>query len=102
MSRQAAEHSTIPCENHLKETRAVYTAGMPPSSPHQPETDTDFMLPEGHPDRAGKSGNGAVIGVVIIVILLIFGALYFWGAQLNRDSGTLPFIPGDAATTTAQ
>ena len=57
------------------------------------------MLPEGHPDRAGKPGNGAIIGVIIIVMLLIFGALYFWGAQLNRDEGTLPFIPGDATTT---
>ena len=69
---------------------------MPPTLPHTPETDTDRMLPEGHP-----SGNGPVIGIIIIVILLIFGALYFWGAQLNRTPDTLPFILGDA-TTTAQ
>lgn len=52
------------------------------------------MLPEGH-----KSGNGAIIGTVIIIVLLVFGALYFWGAQLNRTPGTLPLIPGDATTT---
>ncbi|MCE9541530.1 hypothetical protein K8R03_03160 [Candidatus Kaiserbacteria bacterium] len=67
---------------------------MPPTPPHAPETDTDFMLPEGH-----KSGNGAIIGTVIIIVLLVFGALYFWGAQLNRTPGTLPLIPGDATTT---
>ena len=47
------------------------------------------------------TGNGPIVGTIIIIVLLIFGALYFWGAQLNREEAPLPFIPGDA-TTTAQ
>lgn len=48
-----------------------------------------------------KSGAGAMVGVIIIVILMLFGALYFWGAYLNskNQSQQLPLIPGDATTT---
>ena len=31
-------------------------------------------------------GSGPIIGVIIVVILLAFGALYFWGQKLNRQS----------------
>jgi hypothetical protein len=67
---------------------------MPPIPPHEPQTDTDFQLPPGH-----KSGSGPIIGVVIIVIMLVLGGLYFWGASLNREAETLPFIPGDSTST---
>jgi hypothetical protein len=48
-----------------------------------------------------KSGAGATVGTIIIVILMIFGALYFWGASLNANSrnNQPPLIPGDATTT---
>lgn len=29
-------------------------------------------------------GTGAIVGAIIIVILLVFGALYFWGQKLNK------------------
>ncbi|MBP9757041.1 MAG: hypothetical protein KBD06_00415 [Candidatus Pacebacteria bacterium] len=29
-------------------------------------------------------GAGPIIGAIIIVILLVFGALYFWGQKLNK------------------
>ena len=57
----------------------------PPLNPNQPQT----------PQK--KTGVGPMIGTIIIVILLIFGGLYFWGAQLNKEKNQdqLPFIPGD-------
>jgi hypothetical protein len=45
-----------------------------------------------------KGGMGASVGIVIIVILLILGGLYFWGARLNQAPQQLPLIPGDSAT----
>lgn len=69
---------------------------MPPTPPpHMPETHPDHLLPE-HTKKSG--GNGPVVGIVIVVLLLIFGGLYFWGAVLNdRQSPPLPLIPGDSA-----
>ena len=29
---------------------------------------------------------GPVVGIIIIVIVLIIGALYFWGARLNTET----------------
>jgi hypothetical protein len=60
--------------------------------PREPQTDTDFQLPQGH-----GSGNGPMIGIIIIVIVLALGGLYFWGAQLNSEPDPLPFIPADSA-----
>lgn len=42
---------------------------------------------------------GPTVGIVIILIVIIFGALYFWGDVLNRSQQQeqLPFIPGDSA-----
>jgi hypothetical protein len=47
-----------------------------------------------------RGGMGATVGIVIIVILLIFGGLYFWGARLNQEQSQqqLPLIPGDTTT----
>ena len=64
-------------------------------------TDTGHMLSE-HNRATRKSGTGAWIGIAIIVILLGFGALYFWGAYLNSRNSVdqLPFIPGDSTQET--
>lgn len=43
------------------------------------------------------------MGIIIIVILMMFGALYFWGAYLNAQNAEqqpLPLIPGDVTVTT--
>lgn len=69
---------------------------MPPA-PNTPTPDVSHMLPE-HTTTHSKSGAGPIVGVVIVVILLVFGGLYFWGAQLNQEEETLPLIPGDTAT----
>lgn len=65
---------------------------MPPAPQRTPETHPDHLLAAGH-----TSGSGPIIGVIVIVIMLILGGLYFWGAQLNRESEQLPFIPGDSS-----
>jgi hypothetical protein len=44
-----------------------------------------------------RSGAGATVGIVIIVVLMLFGGLYFWGAHLNaqKTQDQLPLIPAD-------
>jgi hypothetical protein len=71
---------------------------MPPHSPI-PNENEDRLLPPGH-----KSGAGGTVGIIIIVLLLIFGALYFWGAHLNNQANQtpVPYIPGDISTTSAE
>lgn len=49
-----------------------------PELPHAPEK----LLPAGH-----KTSWGALIGIVIILIVLVVGALYFWGAKLAEQEG---------------
>ncbi len=40
---------------------------------------------ENQPETREKKGVGALIGVVIIVIILIIGALYFWQQKINKE-----------------
>lgn len=56
-----------------------------------------------HSRTREKSGVGHWIGIFIIIVLLSFGALYFWGAYLNKKNSVdqLPFIPGDNSTQQA-
>jgi len=67
---------------------------MPPGRTLPPgfSADTDHMLRPsealregGLPPHAERSSVGAFVGVVIIILLLAFGALYFWGAYLNQQ-----------------
>ena len=51
----------------------------PPRAPELP-TQPEKLLP------AASGGSwGAFIGIVIIIIVLVVGALYFWGAQLEKQ-----------------
>lgn len=49
------------------------------------------------PQEPHKSSVGPMAGAVIVILLLIAGGLYFWGAQLNREDDALPFIPSNDA-----
>ena len=60
-----------------------------PELPHGPEK----LLEPPHKN----SSWGAVIGIVIILLVLIVGALYFWGAKLAEEEGG--FIPEEEAAT---
>jgi len=79
----------------------VYTIGMPPSSNTpliQNPIEQKKLLPEGEK----RSAFGPLIGIIVIIVLVGFGALYFWGAYLNnRTPQELPFIPGDNSTEQA-
>lgn len=47
----------------------------PAATPEQNEK----LLPPGKPEPVGP-----LVGTIIVVLLLAFGALYFWGVQLNK------------------
>lgn len=38
-----------------------------------------------------KSGVGALIGSIIIILILVLGALYFWGGKLQTNEKELNF-----------
>lgn len=49
-------------------------------------------------DGGKKSSVGSIVGAVIVIVILIFGGLYFWGAQLEKEQlyeDELPFLLGD-------
>ena len=52
------------------------------------------MLPEGH-----RSSIGPLVGAVIVIVLLAFGALYFYGEYLNSQNNPqeVPLIQGDVS-----
>jgi hypothetical protein len=41
---------------------------------------------------------GPTVGIVVIVMMLLLGAFYFWGEALNHQAQNPPaYIPGDQA-----
>lgn len=48
------------------------------------------MEPMGTQMPERKSGSGALVGSIIVIILLIVGALYLWGAKLNSGESAAP------------
>ncbi|HEV3244993.1 MAG TPA: hypothetical protein VG102_01405 [Candidatus Paceibacterota bacterium] len=56
--------------------------------------------PEYHNPK--KESSGATVGIVIILLLVIAGAIYFWNEQRNHRAEALPYIPGSSSTTNAQ
>ena len=51
-----------------------------------------------------KSGVGPIAGAVIVILLLVAGGLYFWGAKLNEKAqeNTMPYIPSNDDTMPMQ
>ncbi|MBI5004427.1 hypothetical protein HZC00_05040 [Candidatus Kaiserbacteria bacterium] len=72
---------------------------MPPQQPQSngPISDPDHLLP-----RHQKS-SGPLFGTGIVIVLLLVGAFYFWGAELNRRNNEtqLPLIPASDTTIPA-
>ena len=49
-----------------------------------------------------KGGVGALIGSIIIILILVLGALYFWGGKLeNKQNGEINFDESSAAANGA-
>ena len=65
---------------------------MPPTQLPAPIIDTDHLLPP-----ARKKPVGSIVGIAIIVFLMIVGALYFWGAHLNKPAARTVPAPMSAA-----
>ncbi len=64
----------------------------------RPSITTDGRLPlqvEAGKEQHERSSIGPMVGALIIITLLIFGGLYFWGARLDQEAAqkALPFIP---------
>lgn len=51
--------------------------------------------------REPKGSAGPTSAIIIILLLMIAGAIYFWYAK-ERRVDTLPYIPGNTSTTTSQ
>jgi|SRR3989338_9296871 len=49
-----------------------------------------------------KSPVGPVVGAIIIIALLAFGALYFWGDRLNKEIGAMPYTLDDEYEATLE
>lgn len=47
------------------------------------------------PAPVQRSSIGPVAGIVIVILLLGAGGLYFYGAYLNKQMDETPYIPGD-------
>jgi len=60
-----------------------------PAIPALPKQPDKFLpnraIPTGFSPPAHGSSWGAFVGIVIIVIVLVVGALYFWGMQLEKQ-----------------
>lgn len=71
----------------------MYNGAMPPEMTPAPD-----MAPQ----RKKEKPMGPLVGIIIIILVLALGGLYFWGRELNteREQEPLPFIPGDVSTST--
>lgn len=43
------------------------------------------------PNQIEQKSNGALIGSVIIIVILIIGGIYFWKASVERTSDSAEF-----------
>ena len=55
-------------------------------------------MPMGEPK---KGGVGALIGSIIVILILVLGALYFWGGKLQQEEGELNFDESAAVNAVA-
>lgn len=62
-------------------SQPVYT--KTPTTPADTETVIPNTLQEN--TTTEKKTFGPLIGIIIIVVVLVIGGLYFWGSQLNKQ-----------------
>ncbi|MEK7628320.1 MAG: hypothetical protein AAB421_02800 [Patescibacteria group bacterium] len=59
-------------------------------------------IPQTAPIEAHKSSLGPIVGAVVIIALMVFGGLYYWGSQLQQEAAAeLPFIMDDGSVPPA-
>ena len=86
------------------------TSEQPQKENTSPDAPAEASAQAGGSSQAGEvteksPGIGPWIGAVVVVIILLVGGLYFWGAQLNKQTAEdeLPlddFAPLELETTT--
>lgn len=59
-------------------------------------------MPPSFEPREVKGSTGPMTGVVIILLFVLAGAVYFWYARQDQKVDAVPYIPGNTSTTTAQ
>lgn len=67
---------------------------MPPSNQNESPILSGSQMPP-QPQEPHKSSIGPLAGAIIVILLLVGGGLYFWGAQLNKQEDAMPFIPSN-------
>ena len=58
---------------------------VPPVAPVLPTGPEKLLTPQSSPTPPQKHSWGALIGIIIILLVLVVGALYFWGAKLAKE-----------------
>lgn len=73
---------------------------MDPLNQNQnPVANGSQMPPQAPLSEPERSGMGPIAGAVIVIVLLVAGALYFYGAKLNQDAmNSAPYIPSDTSS----
>ena len=67
-----------------------------PIEPRTPPKETEIQTPP-PTNNGGNKPVGAVIGIVIIIVVLAIGGLYFWGSRLNKLTPT-QYLPDYSAS----
>ncbi|MDP2705154.1 MAG: hypothetical protein Q8O71_01995 [bacterium] len=49
------------------------------------------------PNKPVASSVGPLVGIIIVVIIIVLGGMYFWGQRVDR-SGIDPMLENDAMT----
>jgi flagellar basal body-associated protein FliL len=55
----------------------------------------DTTIPETEP----KGSTGPLVGSIIIIIILVVGAIYFWGGKLNKTEENAPAAASVSTST---
>ncbi len=74
---------------------------MPPAQHISPQQHFDEKLLPAPAPAHQSPGAGPVVGAIIIIILMIFGGFYFWGAYLNHQRPTIS-APTTPSTTNTE
>lgn len=68
---------------------------MPPQTPNNNPILNGDQMPPVSQQPEHKHSIGPIAGAIIVILLLIAGGLYFWGAQLNNQEQPAPYIPSN-------
>lgn len=98
MEQQPHENKNMQTEN-AAEQQTPANAGME----HSPTHDTPTADASGGSEEEQSGPVGPIVGAIIVIAILVFGGLYFWGAHLNNtQQEEVPLILEDESSAQAQ